>query len=65
MRRVNEEPAVPPSNCPFCNSKAVVVKPQGKWESNYWRCETCGQLWHPQRLQRSALLRFDARRERP
>jgi ribosomal protein L37AE/L43A len=38
-----------PAACPFCRSKAITV-PAKRTASSYWRCETCGELWHPDRV---------------
>jgi ribosomal protein L37AE/L43A len=34
--------------CPYCLSADIASKPLQP--ASYWRCETCGQLWHPNRL---------------
>jgi hypothetical protein len=34
--------------CPFCTSPKVAHNP--KQSSSYYRCEACGQVWHPDRL---------------
>jgi hypothetical protein len=42
----------PPSQqprCPYCHSAEVIV-PAKPSPSAYLRCESCGQLWHPDRL---------------
>ena len=36
-----------PKSCPFCQSKAITTN---RKESTYWRCERCGEMWHPERL---------------
>jgi transposase-like protein len=38
-----------PAVCPFCQSAAVSTSPK-KDASSYWRCDTCGQVWNPDRL---------------
>jgi transposase-like protein len=51
MRRDPDSTHPPPTHCPFCRSKTV-VSTGGKsiTASSYWRCEACGQVWHPDRL---------------
>jgi len=39
-----------PLKCPFCASEAIAATTQKVTAETYWRCETCGQLWHPERL---------------
>jgi transposase-like protein len=39
-----------PTHCPFCASTAVSASGQKVTPATYWRCETCSQLWHPERL---------------
>jgi ribosomal protein L37AE/L43A len=35
--------------CPYCNSSDVVgpAKPSA---TGYWRCASCGEMWHPDRI---------------
>jgi ribosomal protein L37AE/L43A len=40
----------PPEACPFCHSKAVETVAKVITPSTYWRCQTCGEIWHPARL---------------
>ena len=39
----------PAPRCPYCASTAVVTS-QKPSALSYCRCDTCGQLWHPDRL---------------
>jgi ribosomal protein L37AE/L43A len=45
----------PPERCPFCESKAVGTLAKVITESTYWRCQACGEMWNPQRLERTSL----------
>jgi ribosomal protein L37AE/L43A len=57
------EPALAaPTRCPFCQSSAVSATGQRVNESTYWRCEKCGQVWHPGRLRLQN--QFDTARRR-
>jgi hypothetical protein len=38
--------------CPFCRSDKVVTDPK-KHASSYLRCAACGEVWHPDRVQRA------------
>jgi hypothetical protein len=42
------EPKPRETICPFCTSPKVAHNP--KQSSSYYRCEACGQVWHPDRL---------------
>jgi transcription elongation factor Elf1 len=42
--------AAAPLTCPFCASETITATTQKVTVETYWRCEKCGQLWHPQRL---------------
>jgi ribosomal protein L37AE/L43A len=44
-----------PSRCPFCESSRITTNAKVEVATTYWRCEACGQLWHPGRLQRTSL----------
>jgi ribosomal protein L37AE/L43A len=44
-----------PAACPFCQSKAVGTLAKVITASTYWRCQACGEMWNPARLQRTAL----------
>jgi transposase-like protein len=46
-----------PSNCPFCESATVTAASEKLTSSTYWRCETCGQLWNPERLRSTAAIK--------
>ena len=35
--------------CPFCKSVAVTSNGK-KGVSPYWRCNSCGEIWNPKRL---------------
>jgi ribosomal protein L37AE/L43A len=51
--------AVHPSQCPFCRSSDVTAADRKLTASTYWRCETCGQVWHPERLRSALVTRED------
>ncbi|HVT48083.1 MAG TPA: hypothetical protein VHD57_09875 [Vicinamibacterales bacterium] len=42
-------PAASQLRCPYCRSARVATNPK-RPASSYCRCETCGQLWHPDRV---------------
>ncbi len=42
-----------PTRCPFCGSTALSATGHRITPATYWRCEKCGQLWHPERLRAS------------
>jgi ribosomal protein L37AE/L43A len=44
-----------PEACPFCQSKAVGTLDKAITISTYWRCQSCGEMWNPQRLERTTL----------
>jgi ribosomal protein L37AE/L43A len=48
-----EQPVQHPAACPFCQSKAVGTLDKVITASTYWRCQSCGELWNPQRLERA------------
>jgi len=37
------------TRCPYCRSSDIAV-PAKLSPSSYSRCESCGQMWHPDRL---------------
>ena len=39
-----------PTKCPFCAATAIAATGPKLTAASYWRCEKCGQLWHPARL---------------
>jgi len=43
-----------PEFCPFCKSKAVGTLAKVITASTYWRCQSCGEMWNPERLQRTS-----------
>ncbi len=47
------EPQAEQPRCPYCHSADVRV-PAKQSASTYQRCESCGQLWHPDRLPANA-----------
>jgi hypothetical protein len=59
VTRLVEQSAEHQSRCPFCQSAHVTINPKDP-VSSYRRCETCGQLWHPDRLRTTV----DSNRER-
>jgi ribosomal protein L37AE/L43A len=44
-----------PEACPFCQSKAVGTLAKVVTASTYWRCQSCGEMWNPERLPRTSL----------
>ena len=55
-RTVQTETAVQrPETCPFCQSKAVGTLAKEITASTYWRCQSCGEMWNPGRLERTSL----------
>ena len=36
-------------NCPYCRSSDVVI-PAKRSALSYFRCNKCGELWHPDRV---------------
>jgi transposase-like protein len=49
-----EQPVHRPEACPFCQSKAVGTLAKVITASTYWRCQSCGEMWNPERLQRAS-----------
>jgi len=49
------ESVQPPEACPFCASKAVGTLAKVIDASTYFRCQACGEMWNPQRLERTSL----------
>ena len=49
-----EQPVQRPEACPFCESKAVGTLAKVITASTYWRCQSCGEMWNPQRLERGS-----------
>jgi transposase-like protein len=39
-----------PTACPFCSSTKLVTTSKVVTDATYWRCEGCGQIWNPSRL---------------
>jgi ribosomal protein L37AE/L43A len=52
----NEKAVQRPEACPFCESKAVGTLAKVITISTYWRCQACGEMWNPQRLERTSAL---------
>jgi transposase-like protein len=50
-----------PAECPFCRSRTLSTAAGRPRASNYWRCDTCGQLWNPERLRQTAPLDYRRR----
>jgi transposase-like protein len=40
-----------PKSCPFCGSTHVTTASKVIDESTYFRCDTCGEIWNPNRLE--------------
>ena len=49
-----EETVQRPEVCPFCTSKAVGTLAKVITASTYWRCQSGGEMWNPERLQRAS-----------
>jgi hypothetical protein len=45
-----EEPGQRPEACPFCQSRAVGTLAKVITPSTYFRCQACGEIWNPARL---------------
>jgi transposase-like protein len=43
------EVVAPPKSCPFCQSPKISATGKVTAQS-YYRCNGCGQVWHPERL---------------
>jgi hypothetical protein len=54
MSRADDAAVSEPTACPFCRSDAVTATDRKRSLSTYWRCEGCGQVWHPERLRATA-----------
>jgi len=51
---VPAEPAIQrPEACPFCQSTAVGTLAKVITASTYWRCQSCGEMWNPERHERT------------
>ena len=61
MDRSAEPVTTRPDACPFCQSKAVGTLAKVITPSTYWRCQACGEIWNPARLESS---RYAYRRSR-
>ena len=48
-----EQPVHRPEACPFCQSKAVSTLAKVITASTYWRCQACGEMWNPERHERT------------
>ena len=51
-----------PTVCPFCRSQSLATAAGKQRASNYWRCDSCGQVWNPERLRLAN--RYDSPRRR-
>ena len=47
---VPEAVAERPAACPFCQSRAVGTLAKVITPSTYFRCQACGEIWNPARL---------------
>jgi len=54
-------PPMPKHPCPFCGSDATVATGRKISASSYWRCEGCGEMWHPDRIRGAAPTRRNDR----
>ena len=48
-----EEPGLKPDSCPSCGSKAVGTLAKVITPDTYWRCQGCGEIWNPARVERA------------
>ena len=48
-----EEPGLKPESCPSCGSKAVGTLAKVITTDTYWRCQGCGEIWNPARVERA------------
>lgn len=55
MSRAGDPTVAEPTRCPFCRSDAVTATDRKRSVATYWRCDGCGQVWHPERLRTPAL----------
>ncbi len=59
---VSVDPALDrPTRCAFCRSEKITANNQKVTAGTYWRCESCGQLWNPERQRANAGVRSDTR----
>jgi len=55
-----DDASLVPRSCPYCNSSDVSAT--GKvTAASYYRCQRCGQVWHPDRLGPRRTLDFRSR----
>lgn len=43
----------PPSNCPACQSRAILTTTKSPDADSYWRCKDCGEVWNESRSETS------------
>lgn len=43
--------ALAPTGCPVCGSRTITTMAKPANAESYWRCEGCGEVWHPGRRQ--------------
>jgi len=48
-----EEPSFKPESCPSCGSRAVGTLAKVITADTYWRCQGCGEIWNPARVNRA------------
>ena len=48
-----EEPVLKPASCPSCGSTAVGTLAKVITAETYWRCQGCGEIWNPGRVNRA------------
>lgn len=61
MPRNSDVMVRPPVICPFCHSDHVTATAQKLANSTYWRCESCHQVWHPERLRTTLTAKREGR----
>ena len=50
-----EKPAtLKPESCPACGSRAVGTLAKVITPETYWRCQGCGEIWNPARVERAS-----------
>jgi len=45
IRRPAEQPSGKPTECPYCQSRAVSTLAREVTDSTCWRCQACGGSW--------------------
>lgn len=45
-----EQAATVVTACPFCESTRITTTGKSAAPSAYWRCQGCGEVWNPARM---------------